>query len=151
MFRTDALSPHVSLASPLPNGIVSSTSDKSGTSQRHTASLKQGHNKLMNLSPGLLQANPGQLGTQLCTSQALTTAQLAQLQVKPGMLNMKGMTGKITMQPMSVTIPIMNPALAGQQGPQHTLLVTTSAEDGTAKQQELHLQQISNSPSNVIS
>lgn len=102
----------------------------------------------MNLSPGLLQANPGQLGTQLCTSQTLTAAQLAQLQVKPGMLNMKGMTGKITMQPMSV---IMNPALAGQQGPQHTLLVTTSAEDGTAKQPELHLQQISNSPSNVIS
>ncbi|XP_046372165.1 ataxin-7-like protein 1 isoform X1 [Haliotis rufescens] len=150
MFRTDALSPHVSLASPLPNGIVSSPSGKhkSGTSHRHTASLKQGHNKVMNLSPGLLQANPGQLGTQLCTSQTLTAAQLAQLQVKPGMLNMKGMTGKITMQPMSV---IMNPALTGQQGPQHTLLVTTSAEDGTAKQPELHLQQISNSPSNVIS
>ena len=109
---------------------------------------------------GLIQAQ----GTPLCPSPGI--AQLAHL--KPGTFNItKG--GKFTMQPVSVTIPLVNTvnlgALAPSQQqnphphPQATLLVTTTADDtgdgggataGGGKT-EIHLQPQISTASGVIS
>ncbi|XP_025106270.1 ataxin-7-like protein 1 isoform X1 [Pomacea canaliculata] len=178
IFRTvgDSGTPQqVKLTSALfANGIISSTDKGHAASSSHhhhhhhhhhqhqvgntgsttLARSSSGHSKTV--AQGILQS-------PLCTGQALTTTQLAHL--KPGTINFtKGVGGKLTMQPVSVTIPLVGQvglsALGStqQQGshPQHTLLVTTAAEDGSSGsgggKTEIHLQpQISSSPSGLLS
>ena len=111
---------------------------------------------------GLIQAQ----GTPLCPSPGL--AQLAHF--KPGTFNItKG--GKLTMQPVSVTIPLVSPMGLGALGPsqqqnphphpQPTLLVTTTADEvragggaaaaGGGGKTEIHLQPQISTASGVIS
>nr|KAG5711310.1 hypothetical protein BaRGS_006007 [Batillaria attramentaria] len=123
------------------NGIIPSSSDKlhvgsvSSHHQQHhrgnnnnSAQSRIGSGQHKTLASGLLQAP----GTPFSTGQGLPTAQLAHL--KPATFNItKSVGGKLTMQPVSFTIPLMGQALAPSQQqnphPQPTLLVTTNTED----------------------
>ncbi|KAK7503353.1 hypothetical protein BaRGS_00005274 [Batillaria attramentaria] len=154
------------------NGIIPSSSDKlhvgsvSSHHQQHhrgnnnnSAQSRIGSGQHKTLASGLLQAP----GTPFSTGQGLPTAQLAHL--KPATFNItKSVGGKLTMQPVSFTIPLMGQALAPSQQqnphPQPTLLVTTNTEDvsgggggvGGGNKTELHLQpQISSASSGIIS
>ncbi|XP_076447842.1 uncharacterized protein LOC143284758 isoform X2 [Babylonia areolata] len=145
ILRTESGTPQqVTLTSAsFTNGIIPSAGDKVHVSTGSSSHSQQQHRLTSGLqgqtgsvttaktlqASGLLQAQ----GTPLCPSPALT--QLAHF--KPGTLNItKG--GKITMQPMSVTIPVVNTVGLGSLSttqqpnphPQPALLVTTSAEDG---------------------
>ncbi|KAL8609902.1 hypothetical protein ACOMHN_016377 [Nucella lapillus] len=152
------------------NGIIPSAGDKvhltggssSHSQQQRLSNSLQGCSGALSTAKTLQASGLMQAQNSLCPTTAIT--QLAHF--KPGTLNIaKG--GKITMQPVSVTIPMVNTVglstlSATQQPnahPQPALLVTTSAEDGRTGagvagvgKTEIHIQpHISTTSSGVIS
>ena len=91
---------------------------------------------------------------QISASQVFTT-QFTQLQMKNSNIHNKQTGNKLTMQPMSLTIPFVSQASLGGvnvvgQRPTHALFITSEE----AQKQGIHLQtaeqQAQNSPSNTI-
>ena len=137
---------------------VQVASGSTPSQQQRTANSVQGRSSSASSTKtlqatGLLQAQ----GTPICPSPGLT--QVAHF--KPGTLNItKG--GKITMQPMSVTIPLVNtvglgplpPSQQQNAHPQPALLVTTTSADssGGGGKTEIHIQpQMSSASSGAVS
>lgn len=97
---------------------------------------------------------PNSSANQISASQVFTT-QFTQLQVKNSNIHQKQTGSKLTMQPVSLTIPFVSQASLGGinvvgQRPTHALFITSEE----AQKQGIHLptaeQQAQNSPSNSI-
>ncbi|KAK6176383.1 hypothetical protein SNE40_014681 [Patella caerulea] len=131
----------------LTNGIGSPSSDKNLMNRQKVATNPK---SITTQGMPLLQAR--QL-TQQNTGPIFTSQnQLNPLQVKSSNLNMNK---KVSMQPVSITIPLTSQsnlsALGGQQT-QHTFLIRTSTDESGGQHQEIHLQQpLSSSSTNLIS
>ena len=116
----------------------------------------QSHVPINNQSQSFSFTNPvpNSSANQISASQVFTT-QFTQLQVKNSSILQKQTANKLTMQPVSLTIPFVSQASLGGinvvgQRPTHALFITSEE----AQKQGLHLptaeKQITNSPSDTL-